>query len=89
MSSGAHWRIRADTGGTFTDCVGVTPDGTLHRAKVLSSSRLRARVTDVSGERVTYAKIDIGASGLRKDTSAIGGTSARSGIGPRSRRSSG
>ena len=38
------WRIYVDTGGTFTDCVAWDPSGTLHRAKVLSSSALRGEV---------------------------------------------
>lgn len=38
------WNIWIDTGGTFTDCIGSSPDGTLHRVKVLSSSRLRGRL---------------------------------------------
>ncbi|MEO1084958.1 MAG: hydantoinase/oxoprolinase N-terminal domain-containing protein, partial [Acidobacteriota bacterium] len=38
----AHWRIWIDTGGTFTDCLALTPDGDLKRVKVLSSSALRA-----------------------------------------------
>ncbi|MCC5833848.1 MAG: hydantoinase B/oxoprolinase family protein [Opitutales bacterium] len=42
MSRG--WRIAADTGGTFTDCLGQDPDGLWHRCKVLSRSCLRARV---------------------------------------------
>jgi 5-oxoprolinase (ATP-hydrolysing) len=49
----AIWRIRADTGGTFTDCIGVDPDGDTHRAKVLSSGRLRARITRVADDRIT------------------------------------
>ncbi|NCF88764.1 MAG: hypothetical protein GWQ08_25130 [Verrucomicrobiaceae bacterium] len=36
----AIWRLFADTGGTFTDCLGIDPEGTEHRAKVLSSGRL-------------------------------------------------
>lgn len=39
----ACWRIRVDTGGTFTDCLAIDPAGHLHRAKVLSSSALRGR----------------------------------------------
>ena len=39
-----RWRIAIDTGGTFTDALGVDPSGTLRRAKVLSSSALRGRV---------------------------------------------
>lgn len=38
------WQIWIDTGGTFTDCLARDPDGALHRAKVLSSSALRATV---------------------------------------------
>ncbi len=41
-----HWEICADTGGTFTDAIGVAPDGAVHRAKVLSSATLRARVVE-------------------------------------------
>jgi 5-oxoprolinase (ATP-hydrolysing) len=38
------WRIWIDTGGTFTDCLGLDPAGELHRAKVLSSGALRGRL---------------------------------------------
>jgi 5-oxoprolinase (ATP-hydrolysing) len=38
------WRIWIDTGGTFTDCLAVDPRGTLHRAKVLSTSAVRGRI---------------------------------------------
>jgi 5-oxoprolinase (ATP-hydrolysing) len=42
----AHaWLICADTGGTFTDCLARDPHGDLRRAKVLSTSALRGRVT--------------------------------------------
>ncbi len=40
----AAWRVFIDTGGTFTDCLAVDPGGRLHRAKVLSTSALRARL---------------------------------------------
>jgi 5-oxoprolinase (ATP-hydrolysing) len=40
------WDIWIDTGGTFTDCLARDPDGRLHRAKVLSSSTLRATVIE-------------------------------------------
>ncbi len=40
------WRIWIDTGGTFTDCLAVDPDGALHRAKVLSTSALRGRIAE-------------------------------------------
>lgn len=41
------WRVSVDTGGTFTDCLAIDPEGREHRAKVLSSSALRARVLAV------------------------------------------
>ena len=41
------WQVWADTGGTFTDCLAVDPGGQLHRAKVLSSAALRARIDRV------------------------------------------
>ncbi len=43
----SSWQIWIDTGGTFTDCLALDPHGTLRRAKVLSSSALRAVVADV------------------------------------------
>lgn len=47
----ATWRVWVDTGGTFTDCLALDPDGTLHRAKVLSSSALRGRVAEIEDAR--------------------------------------
>ena len=44
-----EWTLYIDTGGTFTDCIGRAPDGSLHRCKVLSSSALRARYAGRSG----------------------------------------
>lgn len=46
------WRIWLDTGGTFTDCLAVDPEGRLHRAKVLSTSAVRGRVAGMEDERV-------------------------------------
>lgn len=36
------WRVAADTGGTFTDCHALGPDGRESRCKVLSTGHLRA-----------------------------------------------
>jgi 5-oxoprolinase (ATP-hydrolysing) len=36
-----RWQFWIDVGGTFTDCLAVEPGGAIHRAKVLSSGRLR------------------------------------------------
>lgn len=38
------WKISIDTGGTFTDCLAIDPDGITTRIKVLSSARLRGRI---------------------------------------------
>ena len=38
------WRFWMDTGGTFTDCLALAPDGSSRRLKVLSSGSARARV---------------------------------------------
>lgn len=46
-----RWQVWVDTGGTFTDCLALSPAGQLHRAKVLSSSSLRARLREVVGPR--------------------------------------
>ena len=43
------WRIWIDTGGTFTDCLAVDPEGRLHRAKVLSTSAVRGRIAEPAG----------------------------------------
>ncbi|HEX6912409.1 MAG TPA: hydantoinase/oxoprolinase N-terminal domain-containing protein, partial [Longimicrobium sp.] len=43
----SSWQIWIDTGGTFTDCLALDPGGVLRRAKVLSSSALRAVVVGV------------------------------------------
>ncbi|MDR6803234.1 5-oxoprolinase (ATP-hydrolyzing) [Dyadobacter sp. BE34] len=40
------WQIWIDTGGTFTDCLGIDPAGKKTRIKVLSSSCLRGRITE-------------------------------------------
>lgn len=40
------WQIWIDTGGTFTDCLAVDPEGTIHRTKVLSSSAVRGTVLE-------------------------------------------
>ena len=38
------WEFFVDTGGTFTDCLGKDPQGTIHRAKDLSRGTLSASV---------------------------------------------
>ena len=51
------WRISADTGGTFTDCLLEHPDGSWRRTKVLSSGNLRTQV--VAFERDGRIRVDL------------------------------
>jgi 5-oxoprolinase (ATP-hydrolysing) len=48
--TGRAWQIWIDTGGTFTDCLAVDPEGRLHRAKVLSTSAVRGRTAGSAGQ---------------------------------------
>ena len=41
-----HFLIAVDTGGTFTDCIAVDQNGTMHTCKVLSTSTLRGSITE-------------------------------------------
>ncbi|MEE2896601.1 MAG: hydantoinase/oxoprolinase family protein, partial [Planctomycetota bacterium] len=41
-----RWKVRIDTGGTFTDALAIDPSGVASRRKVLSSGRVRGRVRD-------------------------------------------
>jgi len=40
------WHIAIDTGGTFTDCIAIAPNGKTLRTKVLSSGKLRGTLTE-------------------------------------------
>jgi 5-oxoprolinase (ATP-hydrolysing) len=42
-----NWPIAADTGGTFTDCHALDPQGRESRCKVLSTGHLRATLADL------------------------------------------
>jgi 5-oxoprolinase (ATP-hydrolysing) len=46
----AAWRIRVDTGGTFTDAWALGPDGTERRGKILSDGTLRFTLTGREGD---------------------------------------
>ena len=56
------WQIWIDTGGTFTDCLALDPAGALRRAKVLSSSALRAIVAEVRAPGVLRIQEEWGAA---------------------------
>ncbi|MDA0194785.1 MAG: hydantoinase B/oxoprolinase family protein [Bacteroidetes bacterium] len=45
-----NWQIWIDTGGTFTDCISVSPTGQMQRIKVLSSGALRGRIIGKTGK---------------------------------------
>ena len=45
--NGDGWRIGVDIGGTFADCVGIAPDGTRRRIKILTDGRFRTLATRV------------------------------------------
>ena len=45
------WQISADTGGTFTDCYAISPEGHKKRCKVLSIGALRTRIVSVSPDQ--------------------------------------
>ena len=44
-SDPSPWSIYCDTGGTFTDCLAIAPDGSMHQLKILSTGALRLRGT--------------------------------------------
>ncbi len=53
MTSLPSWQIWIDTGGTFTDCIAITPERETKRLKVLSSSVLRGKlVKRLSGRAI-------------------------------------
>jgi 5-oxoprolinase (ATP-hydrolysing) len=44
------WKIAIDTGGTFTDCIAQDPTGVIYRTKVLSTGRLRGKITEIQND---------------------------------------
>ena len=42
-----YFQLFVDTGGTFTDCIGIDSNGKQYRQKVLSSSNLRSTITRI------------------------------------------
>ena len=44
--SGSFWKIWIDTGGTFSDCIALTPEFDLLKLKILSNSSLRVSIVD-------------------------------------------
>ena len=48
MSGAGHREFWIDVGGTFTDCIGRRPDGTIVTHKLLSSGAYKGEVTPAS-----------------------------------------
>ena len=46
-----QWQFWIDVGGTFTDCIGVAPDGFQRQFKTLSSGVTRGAVGSVGSKR--------------------------------------
>ena len=51
------WKIWVDTGGTFTDCNAHSPEGSIKRLKVLSSSVLKGQVVNVKDSQTIEVQI--------------------------------
>ncbi len=62
------WNIWIDTGGTFTDCIAVSPDGDVLRRKVLSSGALKGTIEKCVGPEQYVVKNNWGvATDIIKD----------------------
>ncbi|MEZ6130341.1 MAG: hydantoinase B/oxoprolinase family protein [Planctomycetaceae bacterium] len=46
------WQFWIDVGGTFTDCIGISPDGRVRQFKTLSSGITRGRPEQSSGQTI-------------------------------------
>ena len=47
------WRFAIDVGGTFTDCIGISPEGEVRVFKTLSSGRTKGVVQAIAGSQIT------------------------------------
>ncbi len=52
----SEYKIFVDTGGTFTDCIGIDNRGRKKRVKVLSNSSLRGEITGIKSGKELYIK---------------------------------
>ena len=51
------WQICIDTGGTFTDCIAISPEGNTKRLKVLSNGVLRGKLVKRLSDRVLQVEM--------------------------------
>ena len=60
--SSQQWQFWIDRGGTFTDCIGVSPDGKFHTTKILSSDEAPVeairRVLAMAGEATSTTDLE-------------------------------
>lgn len=56
------WEIAIDTGGTFTDCIAVDPEGKRYKTKVLSNSALRGTIKKCLAEDQILVEHEWGAT---------------------------
>lgn len=61
------WQFWIDVGGTFTDCIGVSTDGTPRRIKVLSSGVTKGTVAAVLSQEGSQLVFETSASEVPKD----------------------
>lgn len=52
MNDKKYWQIWVDTGGTFTDCICMAPNGQRKRIKVLSSAALRGEIVKKESPKI-------------------------------------
>lgn len=73
------WKIWVDTGGTFTDCIAITPAGEFKRLKILSSSVIKAEVKEIlpNNGLVVAAGFHTATDIFRNFTVRISGSPAR------------
>ena len=52
------WKIWADTGGTFTDCIALSPSNKIKRVKLLSNSSLKGKFVNRISEKAFKASLN-------------------------------
>ncbi|MFG0330636.1 MAG: hydantoinase B/oxoprolinase family protein [Phycisphaerales bacterium] len=56
-ASTRRWQVWIDTGGTFTDCMALGPDGGVRRSKVLSRGAVRGVILERIGARMFRIRV--------------------------------
>ncbi len=77
MSSQRTWQFAIDVGGTFTDCIGVSPAGDERTLKLLSSGAIKLRVAPDGPYKVRIVQSPKMPRGLLKGRRLLGRDTAR------------